>query len=139
MGYSYDYSYGVNKLLDGKRRFLKPDYHYTEIFWLPRTRLSLHYNILPRKPTLGTQRYVAFTFSFTFTCSFTFTFFVYVFVYVCVFVYVRFSKSVIYDIGTEITIVHCFATKMLKSFCKSMIFSGICNIFCVLYFCSIKT
>ena len=30
-----------------------------------------------------------------------------------------------YDIGTEIIIFHCFATKMLKSFCKSIIFSGI--------------
>ena len=41
----------------------------------------------------------------------------------------RFSKSLIYDIGTEIIIVHCFATKMLNSFCKSMFFSGICSIF----------
>jgi len=32
---------------------------------------------------------------------------------------------VIYDIGTEILIVHCFATKMLKSFCKSIIFRGL--------------
>ena len=32
-----------------------------------------------------------------------------------------------------------FATSMLKSFCKSIIFSGICRIFCVLSFCSIKT
>ena len=48
-------------------------------------------------------------------------------------------QSEIYDIGTEIIIFHCFATKMLKSFCKSMIFSGICSIFCVLSFCSIKT
>ena len=50
-----------------------------------------------------------------------------------------YSQSEIYDIGTEILIFHCFATKMLKSFCKSMIFSGICSIFCVLSFCSIKT
>ena len=34
-------------------------------------------------------------------------------------------EHVIYDIGTEIRIFHCFATKMLKSFCKSIIFSGI--------------
>ena len=34
-GYSYDYSYGVNKLLDSKRSFLKPDYHYTTIFLAP--------------------------------------------------------------------------------------------------------
>ena len=35
------------------------------------------------------------------------------------------SKHVIYDIGTEILMFHCFATKMLKSCCKSIIFSGI--------------
>ena len=34
-------------------------------------------------------------------------------------------EHVIYDIGTEILMFHCFATKMLKSFCKSIIFSGI--------------
>ena len=34
-GDSYDDSYGVNKLLDGKRSFLKPDYHYTTIFLAP--------------------------------------------------------------------------------------------------------
>ena len=50
-----------------------------------------------------------------------------------------YPRSEIYDIGTEILIFHCFATKMLESFCKSTIFSGICCIFCVLYFCSIKT
>ena len=50
-----------------------------------------------------------------------------------------YSQSEIYDIGTEILIFRCFATQMLKSFCKSMIFSGICSIFCVLSFCSIKT
>ena len=65
--------------------------------------------------------------------------FVYVFVYVCVFVYVRFSKNLIYDIGTEIIIVSCFATNMFKSFCKSMMLSGIYSIFRVLYFCSITT
>ena len=43
-----------------------------------------------------------------------------------------YSQSEIYDIGTEILIFHCFASKMLKSFCKSMIFSGICSICCVL-------
>ena len=33
--------------------------------------------------------------------------------------------QIIYDIGTGFLIFHCFATKMLKSFCKSIIFSGI--------------
>ena len=50
-----------------------------------------------------------------------------------------YSQSEIYDIGTGILIFHCFATKILESFCKSTIFSGICSFFCVLYFCSIKT
>ena len=30
---SYSDSYGVKKLLDGKRRFRKPDYHNTKAFW----------------------------------------------------------------------------------------------------------
>ena len=29
-----------------------------------------------------------------------------------------------YDIGTEIIIFHCFATNMLKSFCKSRFLAG---------------
>ena len=37
----------------------------------------------------------------------------------------RFSKSLIYDIGTEILNFRCFATQMLKSFCRSIIFSGL--------------
>ena len=49
------------------------------------------------------------------------------------------TRRRIYDIGIEFLNFYCFATKRLKSFCKSMIFSGICSIFCVLSFCSIKT
>ena len=48
-------------------------------------------------------------------------------------------EHVIYDIGTEIRIFHCFATKMLKSFCKSIIFSGIESSRRDLAFYSIKT
>ena len=33
LGDLYGDSYGVNKLLGGKRSFLKSDYHYTKIFW----------------------------------------------------------------------------------------------------------
>ena len=44
-----------------------------------------------------------------------------------------------YGIGTEIIIFHCFATKMLKSFCKSIIFSGIESSRRDLAFYSIKT
>ena len=43
-----------------------------------------------------------------------------------------YSQNEIYDLGTEILIFHCFVTKMLESFCKPMIFSGICSICCVL-------
>ena len=46
-GYSYRYSFGFNKLLGGETIFLKPDYHYTTIFWTP------------ADPILGTQRYFA--------------------------------------------------------------------------------
>ena len=45
----------------------------------------------------------------------------------------------IYDIGTEILMFHCFATKMLKSFCKSIVFSGIESSRRDLAFYSIKT
>ena len=48
-------------------------------------------------------------------------------------------EHVIYDIGTEIIMFHCFATKMLKSFCKSIIFSGIESSRRDLAFYSIKT
>ena len=48
-------------------------------------------------------------------------------------------EHVIYDIGTEIRMFHCFATKMLKSFCKSIIFSGIESSRRDLAFYSIKT
>ena len=48
-------------------------------------------------------------------------------------------EHVIYDIGTEILMFHCFATKMLKSFCKSIIFSGIESSRRDLAFYSIKT
>ena len=51
----------------------------------------------------------------------------------------RFSKSLIYDIGTEILMFHCFATKMLKSFCESIIFSGVETARRDLTFYSIKT
>ena len=47
--------------------------------------------------------------------------------------------QLIYDIGTEILIFHCFATKMLKSFCKSIIFSGIATARRQLSFQPIKT
>ena len=36
--------------------------------------------------------------------------------------------QIIYDIGTEFLIFHCFATKMLFSFCKSMILVRFCTI-----------
>ena len=48
-------------------------------------------------------------------------------------------ENIIYDIGTEILMFHCFATKMLKSFCKSIIFSGIESSRRDLAFYSIKT
>ena len=48
-------------------------------------------------------------------------------------------EHVIYDIGTEIIMFHCFATKMLKSFCKSIFFSGIESSRRDLAFYSIKT
>ena len=51
----------------------------------------------------------------------------------------RFSKSLIYDIGTEILVFHCFATEALRSFCKSIIFSGIQSSRRDLAFYSIKT
>ena len=44
-----------------------------------------------------------------------------------------------YDIGTEIIIFHCFATNMLKSFCKSMIPVRFCTDFCVDSESAIKT
>ena len=49
------------------------------------------------------------------------------------------TRRRIYDIGTEILNFHCFATNMLKPFCKSFLVSGTCSIFCGLYFCSSKT
>ena len=49
------------------------------------------------------------------------------------------SKHVIYDIGTNILFETCFATKMLKSFCKSMIPVRICTDFCVDSESTIKT
>ena len=48
-------------------------------------------------------------------------------------------EHVIYDIGTEIIMSYCFATKMLKSFCKSIIFSGIESTRRDLAFYNIKT
>ena len=50
-----------------------------------------------------------------------------------------YSQSEIYDIGTEILIFHSFATKIVKSFCKSIIFSEIESARRDLYFYSIKT
>ena len=40
-----DCAYGLNKLLRGETISLKPDYHYTKIFWTP------------RDPILGTQHF----------------------------------------------------------------------------------
>ena len=45
----------------------------------------------------------------------------------------------IYDIGTEILIFHCFATNIIKPFCKSIIFSGVESARRDLAFYSIKT
>ena len=50
-----------------------------------------------------------------------------------------YSPSEIYDIGTEIIFVHCFATKMLFSFCKSICFGGIESSGRDLAFYNIKT
>ena len=41
------------------------------------------------------------------------------------------STYVIHDIGPKILFKTCFATKMLKSFCKSMIPVRFCTDFCV--------
>ena len=47
--------------------------------------------------------------------------------------------QIIYDIGTEFLIFHCFATKMLFLFCKSMIPVRFCTIFPLHSCAGIKT
>ena len=145
MGYSYDYSNGANKLLDSKRSFLKLDYHYTTIFLAPWNPIITTLRYFGPEPHC---RYTATCCVYVYVSVFVSVFvyvsvnvfvYVYVFVYVCVFVDVRFSKNLIYDIGTEILSFHCFATKILKSFCKSIILSGIESARRDLYFYSIKT
>ena len=49
------------------------------------------------------------------------------------------SQNEIYDIGTKILNLQCFNFPQNQLFCKSIIFSGICSIFCALYDGSIKT
>ena len=47
--------------------------------------------------------------------------------------------QIIYDIGTGFLIFHCFATKMLLLFCKSMIPVRFCTVFHLHSFAGIKT
>ena len=47
--------------------------------------------------------------------------------------------QIIYDIGTEFLIFHCFATKMLLLFCKSMIPVRFCTVFPLHSCAGIKT
>ena len=90
--------------------FLEDDYHYTEIF-------------CPQAHFRYTTACCVYVFDYVYVFVDVYMF-VYVFVYVCVFVYVRFSKNIIYDIGSEILSFHCFATKVLNMFCKSIVLPG---------------
>ena len=123
MGYSYDYSYGVNKLLDGKRSFLKPDYHYTTIF------------LAPWNPIITTLRYFGPEphYRYTTICC------VYVFVYVYIYVFVYVYHNEIYDIGTKILCKTCFGHNSTQNERKSMIFGRIFIDFCVDSEYAIKT
>ena len=133
MGYSYDYSYGVNKLLDGKRSFLKPDYHYTTIF------------LAPWNPIITTLRYFGPEPHYRYTticCVYVYVFvyvFVYIYVYIYVFVYVYVYHNEIYDSGTKILCKTCFGHNSTQNEQKSTIFARIFTEFYVDSESGIKT
>ena len=56
-----------------------------------------------------------------------------------VFTYISSAPKIIYDIGTRFLIFHCFATKMLLLFCKSMIPVRFCTVFPLHSCAGIKT
>ena len=110
---SWGDSYGVNKLLDGKRSFRKPDYHYTTIF------------LASWNPIITTLRYFGpephYRYS-TICCVYVYVF---VYVYISVFVYVYVYHNEIYDIGTNILCKTCFGHNSTQNERKSTIFGQI--------------